>query len=222
MSIEANLGRVEERVARACHRAGRSPQEVTIVAVAKTVPAERIRMAFSAGIKHFGENRVQEARDKLGLIDEVALSATWHMVGHLQSNKAKLALKIFHTIDSLDSLNLAKVLNENADRKVPVLLQVNVTGETTKSGVAPEDVAGVLGKMSRFPNLDIRGLMGIAPLVDDPEDIRPIFRRLYQLWDSLGLKELSMGMTDDFEVAIEEGSTMIRIGRAIFGKGMVI
>jgi hypothetical protein len=221
MDIEGNLRNLEERIAMACHRVGRSPQEVTVVAVAKRIPAERVREAFQAGIRHFGENRVQEAKDKLAQLTDVASQATWHMVGHLQSNKAKAALGLFHIVDSVDSLRLAMLINRYASRKVPVLLQVNMAGETVKSGLVHERVVETLERIARLPNLEVRGLMGIAPLVKDAEVVRLVFRRLRQLWEPLRLEELSMGMTDDFEVAIEEGSTMVRIGRAIFGERIV-
>jgi hypothetical protein len=218
MDIEANLRRLEERIARACHRAGRLPQEVTLVAVTKTVSADMVRHAFHAGVRHFGENRVQEARDKLPRLVDISHQATWHMVGHLQSNKARLCLRLFDWVDSLDSLRLAMLLNRWAESRVPVLLQVNIAGEGSKSGILPQETAKVLEDVAQLPNLEVKGLMGIAPWTRDEKVVRSAFRHLRRLRDSLGLDELSMGMSDDFEMAIEEGATMVRIGRAIFGE----
>jgi len=139
------------------------------------------------------------------------------MVGHLQTNKAKTALELFDIIHSVDSVKLAEVLSHRAERRIPILLEVNIGGEESKFGFAEEELAPAIEQISKLPNLEIKGLMTIAPLVEDPEQVRPVFRRLRQLRDSLGLEQLSMGMTDDFEVAIEEGATIVRIGRAIFG-----
>lgn len=201
---------------RACERSDRSPETVTLVAVTKGVAVEKIEEAFRLGVHHFGENRVQEAREKVQRLSHLPI--TWHMVGHLQSNKAKLALSLFSFFHSVDSIKLAQILDSRATNKVPVLLQVNVAGESTKFGVAPEEAMRVAEEIAKLPHLELRGLMTIAPLVSDPEEVRPVFRRLRELRDALGLRELSMGMTEDFEVAIEEGATMIRLGRAIFGE----
>jgi len=206
------------RIARACEKSYRSSQEVTLVAVTKGVPTATIRDAFDFGVRDFGENRVQEAEDKILQLSDIRQNVTWHMVGHLQSNKARRALDLFDIIHSIDSVRLADILNVRAKRAVPVLLQVNVSGEATKSGFAVGDVAKAVEEIKRLPNLEVVGLMTIAPLVAAPEDARPIFRRLRELRDQLGLKHLSMGMSDDFEVAIEEGATIVRIGRAIFGE----
>jgi len=206
------------RIARACEKSYRSSQEVTLVAVTKGVPTATIRDAFDFGVRDFGENRVQEAEDKILQLSDIRQNVTWHMVGHLQSNKARRTLDLFDIIHSIDSVRLADILNVRAKRVVPVLLQVNVSGEATKSGFAVGDVAKAVEEIKRLPNLEVVGLMTIAPLVAAPEDARPIFRRLRELRDQLGLKHLSMGMSDDFEVAIEEGATIVRIGRAIFGE----
>lgn len=218
MGAAENLRAVEERIARACQRAGRSPDKVTLVAVTKTVPAAAIEEAFAAGIRDFGENRVREAGAKVAELEMLRQELTWHMVGHLQTNKAKTATEIFDIIHSVDSLRLAEILSRSAQGKLPVLLQVNVAGEETKSGFAADEVGRAVAEVSRLPHLDVVGLMTMAPFVADPEEVRWVFRRLRELGDSLGLEHLSMGMTDDFEVAIEEGATLVRIGRAIFGE----
>jgi len=217
VSIADNLRRVRERVAAACERAGRSPDEVIIVGVSKTFPPEAIAEACRAGLTDIGENRVQEALRKIPLVESQGLHPRWHLVGHLQTNKAKSALSVFGIIHSVDSLHLAEALSRRAGQPVPVLLEVNVAGEASKFGFAPEEVAQAYRQITRLPNLDVQGLMTVAPLLPDPEQVRPLFRRLRELRDEMGLRELSMGMTDDFEVAIEEGATMVRIGRAIFG-----
>ncbi len=215
MSIAENLARVREQIDRACRRAGRLPEEITLVAVAKGVGPEMISQAHSLGMRHFGENRVQEAQGKISGLKH--LDITWHMVGHLQTNKGKLALELFQAIDSVDSLPLALALSRKALAPLPILLEVNVSGEATKFGFPSEALPLALEEIARLPNLEVRGLMTVAPLVKDPQEVRPIFSRLRGLAQALGLKELSMGMSDDFEVAIEEGATQVRLGRAIFG-----
>jgi pyridoxal phosphate enzyme (YggS family) len=214
-SIAERLALIRERVTRAADRAGRAPAEVTIVAVSKSFPPEAIEEAAAAGIAHIGENRVQEAAAKIPSLRH--LPVTWHMVGHLQTNKAKTALELFDIIQSVDSLRLAEALSHRAERPIPVLLEVNVAGEASKFGFSLPEVPQAAEAVARLPHLNVCGLMTIAPLVGEPEEVRPLFRELRQLRDALGLAELSMGMTDDFEVAIEEGATMVRIGRAIFG-----
>lgn len=217
-SVESRLRRVEERIAAACQRAGRELSDITLVAVAKEVEAKAIMEACAAGIRHFGENRVQEAQRKRELLTELKPPPTWHMVGHLQTNKVKSALELFDIIHSIDSLHLAEVVSQRASHPVPVLLQVNVSSEAAKGGFSPEELPSVLQDVRGLANIEVEGLMTIAPLVRDPEEARPFFRQLRILRDKLGLRHLSMGMTDDFEVAIEEGATMVRIGRAIFGE----
>jgi len=216
MSIAENLARVRERLDRACRRAGRRPEEIILVAVAKGVGPEMISQAHSLGIRHFGENRVQEAQGKISVLKR--LDITWRMVGHLQTNKAKLALELFQAIDSVDSLPLAQALSRKAPSPLPILLEVNVSGEATKFGFLSEALPLALEEIARLPNLEVRGLMTVAPLVKDPQEVRPVFSRLRGLAQALGLKGLSMGMSDDFEVAIEEGATQVRLGRAIFGE----
>jgi pyridoxal phosphate enzyme (YggS family) len=187
------------------------------VVVSKEVGISAIRAAFDCGIRDFGENRVQEAEEKIVQLSDIKPEVTWHMVGHLQSNKAKTAVGLFDIIHSVDSLRLAEVLSRRLEESFPVLLQVNVSGEATKSGFALNEVEAAVEKIRQLPNLKVVGLMTIAPLVVDIEEARLVFRKLRELRDSLGLEHLSMGMTDDFEVAVEEGATMLRIGRAIFG-----
>jgi pyridoxal phosphate enzyme (YggS family) len=206
---------VQQRLAAACQRAGRSPQEVTVVAVAKGFPPEAVREAYAAGLRHFGENRVQEAAAKRPLLAD--LDITWHLVGHLQTNKVKKALQLFDIVHSLDSLPLAQELSRRAQGPLPVLLEVNVAGEASKFGLAPEQVPAAAQAIARLPHLELVGLMTVAPMASDPEEVRPVFRRLRELAQALGLPHLSMGMSDDFEVAVEEGATMVRLGRAIFG-----
>ncbi len=215
-TVAERLALVHERIARSAERAGRSPDQVTLVAVSKAFPTEVIAEGVAAGLTHIGENRVQEAAAKIPALRH--LPVTWHMIGHLQTNKAKTALGLFDIIHSVDSIHLAQTLSRRAERSIPVLLEVNVAGEATKFGLSPSDALQSADDVARLPHLDLRGLMTIAPLVSDPEEVRPVFRELRRLRDALGLPELSMGMTDDFEVAIEEGATMVRIGRAIFGE----
>ena len=211
MSIAENLAAVERRIRAACERAGRKRGEVTLVAVSKTFPAEKIDEAIAAGVTHIGENRVQEARDKK---PQVRGAARWHLIGHLQSNKAKDAVQIFDLIETVDSIDLAQKIARASERARNVLLQVNIGDEPQKSGVAPAEIENVARQIRAIDGVNLIGLMAIPPI----GDVRPHFRRLRALRDSLGLEHLSMGMSEDFEIAIEEGSTMVRIGRAIFGR----
>ncbi len=217
-TIEANLQELRRRINGACERSHRAPSDIKLVAVTKGSPTTAVRAAFDCGIRDFGENRVQEAASKIEELADLRHLITWHMVGHIQSNKAKQAAGLFDIIHSVDSVKLARLLNKQAQGTLPILLQVNVSGETTKNGFEVEQVANAIEEISHLPNLRAMGLMTIAPLVDDPEDVRPVFRELRQMRDSLRLEHLSMGMTDDFEVAIEEGATIVRIGRAIFSR----
>jgi len=209
---------LQQRIARACQRAGRSPDGVTLVAVSKTVDVSAIEAAFNAGVRHFGESRVQEAKPKIEQLRKLKPGITWHMVGHLQTNKAKTAADIFDIIHSIDSLKLAETLNDCSPKRLPILIQINVSAEASKGGFALPEVNEAVKQIGKLANLDIQGLMTIAPWVDDAEEVRLVFRQMRQLRDALGLKHLSMGMSDDFEVAIEEGATLVRIGRAIFGE----
>ncbi len=215
--IRANVERVRERIARAAERAGRRPEDVLLVAVSKTVEAERVRAAVAAGITALGENRVQEARAKIA---EIGRPAAWHLIGHLQTNKARDAVELFDVIHSVDRVELARELDRRAharDRVVRVLLQVNVGGEATKGGVAPAAVAETLEALVPLRNLAVRGLMTIPPEVERAEEARGWFQALRKLAERHALPELSMGMSGDFEVAVEEGATMVRVGTAIFG-----
>jgi len=223
--IKENLEKVNERIRVKSELVGRGPQQVTLVAVTKTVETDRIEEAIASGVNIIGESRVQEAKEKYG---KVSGKVIWHLVGHLQRNKAKDAVKIFDLIHSVDSCKLAKEIDKEA-RKVgkiqKILIEVNVSGEESKYGLSPEQVIPSLKEISGFPNTKVEGLMTMAPLYENPEDCRPCFRKLKGLMEEVKAENiknvemiyLSMGMSNDFEVAIEEGSNMVRIGRAIFG-----
>jgi pyridoxal phosphate enzyme (YggS family) len=222
--IAGRLADVRDRIASACAKAGRDPRSVRLVAVSKTVPAAGVAEAMAAGQTLFGENRVQEALAKMSVAGP---SATWHLVGHLQKNKAKQAAGCFALIHGIDDGELARELDRRAEARgmtQPVLVQANLAGEATKRGADTEGLLPLLTAVAAFPHLDLCGLMIIPPPVTDPEASRPWFRRLRDLRDraverlARPLPELSMGMTDDFEVAIEEGATLVRVGRAIFGE----
>ena len=246
-SVAANLSAVCERIGKAAERSGRIAGDITLVAISKTLPAAAIREAFAAGVRHFGENRVQEWEEKRRELGD--LSATWHLVGHLQGNKARRAIALFHAVDSVDSLDLARRMSSlletesaaarAAGTSVPsprILLEVRLAPEETKSGADPNGLESLAGAVLDLPHLDLRGLMCIPPYSENPEDARPYFRRLRELRDALRaalgghraaadaaargeafLPVLSMGMSHDFEVAIEEGATEVRIGTALFG-----
>jgi pyridoxal phosphate enzyme (YggS family) len=251
--IEVNLRNVQRRIAEAAGRAGRDPAEVTLVAVTKTFTADHIQAACELGVCHFGENRVGEAAEKVPIVnqwaEEQALPPiTWHMIGHLQSRKAKDAIQLFDIIHSVDTLKLAQRLNralpssppglggkEGGRKTMPILLESNVSGEEAKYGFAlarwvedeeqRERFFAIVEEILALPQVEVQGLMTMAPIVADPEEVRPYFRRMRRLRDALAerfpgesWRHLSMGMTDDFEVAIEEGATLVRIGRAIFGE----
>ena len=213
------------QIADACARSGRSPADVALIAVSKTVSSERVRTAVEAGFKRFGENRVQEGEGKAAAVS----SASWDLIGPLQSNKAKRAIQVFDTIQTVDSVSLAERLDRlvaetGARARYPVLLQVNVDRDQAKAGFLPEVLTGAAESLGSLDHLDIRGLMTVGRLVARPEDARPTFVALRELsqqlrdaWPGLG-RELSMGMTDDFPVAVEEGATIVRVGRAIFGE----
>ncbi len=213
--VRANLERVRERIARAAQRTGRRPEDILLIGVSKAVPAERVREAIAAGIPALGENRVQEARDKIRLLGR---SVPWHLIGRLQTNKVRDALDLFDVIQSVDRLPLAQEMGRRATRPVDVLMQVNLAGEASKGGFAPSELTPALDALQSVPMLRVRGLMAIPPAAEDPEKTRPWFRALRGLRDAAGLEELSMGMSADFEVAIEEGATMVRVGTAIFGE----
>jgi pyridoxal phosphate enzyme (YggS family) len=223
MGIQENIIALQQRIARAAHRAGRTPDDITLVAVAKTVSVERIQEAISCGISIIGENRVQEAREKFCVI---GATVSWHLVGHLQTNKVKDALKIFSLIHSLDSLRLAEEIEKRATAPIACLIEVNTSSEPTKFGVCPADLFKLYESIKGFKKIDVQGLMTIGPgwATTDPEASRPCFKVLREMRDELAQANdrqfpvLSMGMTSDFEVAIEEGSNMVRIGTAIFGE----
>lgn len=217
-SVAAGVTRIRARIAATAERAGRNADAVTLVAVSKTFSAETVAAAVAAGVAHIGENRVQEAEAKRSLLDPAGIACAWHLLGHLQSNKVKTALRAFDILQSVDSMRLAEIISRTATRPVDILLEVNVAGEVSKFGFAPEQAASAVERIARLPHLRPRGLMTVAPMATDAEDVRPVFRRLRELRDATGLVELSMGMSHDFEVAIEEGATMVRIGRAIFGE----
>ncbi|MHB8732124.1 MAG: YggS family pyridoxal phosphate-dependent enzyme [bacterium] len=219
--LATNLAGVRARIAAAAERGGRRADDVLLVAVTKTVDAARVREAAALGLRTFGENRVQEAREKVPAVPGVS----WHLIGSLQRNKAKEAARLFDVIESVGSEALAEELSRRAEeqkRAVDVLIQVNVAREPQKHGASPEEAAEVVRRTVALPGLRLRGLMTIAPAVSDPDAVRPVFRALRELREKLhsstgiALPELSMGMSDDFEVAIEEGATMVRVGRAIF------
>jgi pyridoxal phosphate enzyme (YggS family) len=226
--IPERVAAVRERIARAAERASRPPGEVTLVAVSKTHPAEAVRAAFAAGIRDFGENRVQEAEPKIACTADLAASGLrWHLVGHLQSNKARRAAGLFGVIQSVDSLELAERLarvGAETGRPVRTLVQVDLAGEATKFGLPEADLLPLLEALRGREGLRVEGLMLLPPLFDDPEEVRPYFRRLRLLRDraqaagTLEGRELSMGMSHDFEAAIEEGATIVRVGTAIFGE----
>ena len=218
MDIAGNIKDVKARIDRAAAKAGRNPDNITLIVVTKYAEESAIQAAAAAGVGHFGENRVQDAERKIMRLSERGLRPTWHMIGHLQRNKVQTALKIFDIIHSIDSVRLAQAISAQAEKTVPVLLQVNVAGEETKGGFEKDELSGAVSQISRLPNLSIKGLMTIAPLVDDPEEVRPVFRDLRELRDAFGLEHLSMGMSNDFEIAIEEGATMVRLGRIIFSE----
>ncbi|MBN9015355.1 MAG: YggS family pyridoxal phosphate-dependent enzyme [Rhizobiales bacterium] len=223
-AMKRNLAAINERIARACDKANRDPQSVTLVGVSKTVGREAVDAAYEAGLRHFGENRVQDAIQKFA--EPMPSDAVLHMIGQLQSNKASQALKLFHVFESVDRPSIIAELDRQAaklERDVPVLLEVNVAGEAQKAGCQQADAATLAKQVVASQRLQLMGLMTIAPLVNDPEAVRSIFAGLRTLRDCLvqsglapELPVLSMGMTNDFEIAIEEGATEVRVGRALF------
>jgi PLP dependent protein len=230
VSVSDNIAEVRRRMAEAARRAGRDPAEISLMGVSKTQPAERMREAYEAGLRLFGENRVQEFAGKAGALRDLA-EVEWRMIGHLQTNKAAKAVELFSGVDSVDSLRLAEKLNAGAQslgRKLAALMEINVGGEAAKTGVAAdsENLQELLLGAAGLEHLEFRGLMTVPPFSDDPEQARPYFRRLRELRDQIaarrlpgvGMQVLSMGMSHDFEVAIEEGSTCVRVGTAIFGE----
>ncbi len=224
--MAANIDHVRSIIAESALRVGRVPEEITLVAVSKTMPVELVQMAYNLGVTDFGENRVQEALPKIAEFHPQGLR--WHMIGHLQSNKAGKVVNSFYCVHSVDSLHLANSLDRHAGEQgkvLSVLLQINVSGESSKEGMSPAEMPDLARQIVALPHLHVDGLMTIAPLVEDPEQVRPVFRELRLLRDRLrdelpqySWRHLSMGMTGDYSVAIEEGATIVRIGRAIFGE----
>ncbi len=225
MTIAENVAWVRERMEAAARRAGRDPGKIRLVAVSKTVESGRIRQALEAGVDSLGENYVQEAQKK---IEELGPLAAWHFIGHLQSNKAKAAVRLFDWVHSVDSLRLAQELSRVAGQQnkvLPVLLQINLGQETTKFGALQDDTFRLLEQMGLLPGISVKGLMTLPPFFDNPEEPRPYFHALRDLAEAVSrqkiagvsMEELSMGMSNDFETAIEEGATLVRVGTAIFG-----
>jgi pyridoxal phosphate enzyme (YggS family) len=224
--LAVNIARVRSQIEEAARRVGRAVEEITLVAVSKTKPVELVKIAYNLGVTDFGENRVQDALPKIAEFHPRGMR--WHMIGHLQSNKAGKVAGAFDAVQSVDSLHLAQILNKHAEEEgkiLPVLLQINVSGEASKEGMTFEETPGIARQIAVLPGLKVRGLMTIAPLVDNPAEVRYVFRGLRELRERLqnevaecSWDELSMGMTDDYSVAIEEGATIVRIGRAIFGE----
>lgn len=229
MAIAENVALVRQQIATAARRAGRRPEEITLIAVSKTFPAQSVREAYAAGLRHFGESRVQEFATKFEALRDL-LDIEWHMIGHLQANKAAKAVELFSHVDSVDSLRVARRLSSAAAavaKSVSVLIEINIGGEDAKSGVAPEsaELEDILQEARELGNLHIRGLMTVPPFADDPEKARPYFRQLREVQKRIDVRNLpavkmnvlSMGMSHDFEIAIAEGSTCVRVGTAIFG-----
>lgn len=227
--VADNIAQVLFTIAQAAERVGRRPEEITLVAVSKTKPVELVKIAYDLGVRDFGENRVQDALPKIAEFRHAGLTpVTWHMIGHLQRNKVNKVVGSFESVQSVDSLQLAQALNAHATElevRMAILLQVNVSGEESKEGMQPEQTVALAQQIVVLPQLDVQGLMTIAPQVQNPEEVRPVFRALRELRDRLRVEvpqstwqHLSMGMTDDYCIAIEEGATIVRVGRAIFGE----
>ncbi len=228
--MDGRLADINNRIEAACARAGRDISEVSLVGVTKTVPPSAIKIAIESGLRIFGENRVQEAAPKLTELSVIATQyrAEWHLIGHLQSNKVRRAVELFDAVHSVDNLRLAERLNNVAvefGKRLPIFIEVNLGNEETKSGAAPGEILPLCEEVSKLSGIDLRGLMAVPPFFDNAEEVRPFFRRLREIRDAArraGITgerfgDLSMGMSNDFEVAIEEGATFIRVGTAIFG-----
>lgn len=229
-NIAVRLAEIRQQITQACTHAGRSVDEVTLVGVSKTVPPELVQMAMAAGVNVLGENRVQEAASKIPVLHEATerFHVSWHLIGHLQSNKARRAVELFDVIESVDSFELGQRLDRLADetnKTLPIFVQVNLGGETAKAGIAADETLSLCEQLSVLAHLELRGLMAIPPFLDNPEQVRPFFRRLRDLRSEAQragivgatFRDLSMGMSHDFTVAIEEGATLVRIGTALFG-----
>jgi pyridoxal phosphate enzyme (YggS family) len=222
-TISANVATVRGRIERACERAGRSPGDVTLIAVTKTLPAETVVAALDAGLTDLGENRVQEGVAKAGAIALATRGSqrpdpTWHLIGHLQTNKVGAALGTFAILHAVDSERLLRAIDAHANHAIPLMIEVNVAAEPTKYGILPDQLPSLLDVARGLANVRVTGLMTVAPRAVEAEAVRPVFRELRELARRNGLEHLSMGMTGDFEIAIEEGATHIRVGRALFGE----
>jgi pyridoxal phosphate enzyme (YggS family) len=228
--LRARLEAINQRIAAACERAGRQVSEITLVAVSKTVSVARIREAIEAGVRALGESRVQEAAAKIPELKQLSdeREVQWHLIGHLQSNKARRAVELFDAVHSVDNFKLAERLDRFAaesGKRLPIFIEVNLGGEESKAGAAPDEVLPLCEQIGKLPRLELKGLMAVPPFSSAPEDARPFFQHLRRLRDEArqagaaegGLNDLSMGMSDDFEIAIEEGATFIRVGTALFG-----
>lgn len=226
MIIQENLDNIYSRIKAAAEKSGRKPEDIKLVAVTKTIDVDRIRSVYNYGILDMGENKVQELLEKYDKLDS---ACRWHLIGHLQTNKVKYIIDKVQMIHSVDSLPLVKEIDlraAKAGKKMDILLQVNVSGEETKFGINPDEINELINEVPKFRNISLRGLMTIAPYAQNAEEIRPIFRQLYKLYidikskkiDNVTMDYLSMGMSNDFEVAIEEGANIVRIGTSIFGK----
>jgi pyridoxal phosphate enzyme (YggS family) len=217
--IVGAIERVRERIERACARASRDPRDVALIAVSKAHPEDAVRAAYAAGLRVFGENYAQELAHKASALEDLG-DIRWRFIGHLQRNKVKLIERAHATVDTVDSVRLAEALSSRAaatGKTVEILLQVNVGGESQKSGCAPAEVPALVEAVRALPSVDLRGLMTVAPHSDDPDDARPVFAALREIAAAHALRELSMGMTHDLEAAVQEGATMLRIGTALFG-----
>mgnify|MGYP001255511867 CR=1 FL=1 len=226
LSLKENITILRQKISEAAAKSGRKPEDICLIAVTKTIPVDVIQQAVNLGINFLGENRVQEAKSK---VDLVTGDVQWHLIGHLQRNKVKAAVKIFSMIQSVDSLELGEEINKRAsqiDKVMDILIQINIGNEPQKSGIEVQKAPELIKDLAKLPNLRIKGLMAIPPLIEDLEKIRPYFRKMKQLFDDIArqnidnveMRYLSMGMTNDFTVAIEEGANMIRVGTGIFGK----
>jgi hypothetical protein len=225
LTIPENVAQIRERIRNAAQRVGRLPQDIHLIAVSKSQPAERISEAVTEGVFDFGENYIQEARTKIPLVhQQIKLPINWHFIGHLQSNKAKYVVELFSLVHTVDNYQLAQELSkvaQNKDKQLNLLIQVNLSGEAHRAGVSSESLTSLWEQIVSLPNLNVQGLMGMPPMTQTSEEARPYFRQMYHLWETLPTANrhiLSMGMSGDFEVAIEEGATHVRIGTALFGK----
>jgi pyridoxal phosphate enzyme (YggS family) len=213
--VRENFERISGRIRKAAAKSKRDFEEIRLIAVTKTVPVEEIREAIDCGVRHVGENRLQEALPKRDALRDVP--ATWHFIGHLQTNKAKRVVESFDWVQSVDRIDLAEKLDQYSPRVLPILIEVKLHAEPSKAGVSESDLTELVDAVNAHKRLDLRGFMAVPPFSSDPEAARPYFRRLRELGAEFGLQDLSMGMSNDFEVAIEEGATMVRIGTALFG-----